>query len=109
MTATIELPTCADCHRVHWPAMTHCPHCLGGDVRIEPHSATGTVLATTELHHTLDAAFRGRLPWAVALVRLDSGVSVLVDKVGPAHARESRIDVQGVDHRPGRSAAATDR
>jgi uncharacterized OB-fold protein len=84
----LQLPVCGDCHRAHWPPMEHCPHCLGGEVRMTPHLAAGTLLAATGLHHSLDEAFRDRMPWGVGLVFLDTGVTLLVDR---SDLRESSV------------------
>jgi uncharacterized protein len=74
----LALQHCNDCGTHQYPPRELCSTCLSS--RLEWHATdreAGNVLAVTTLHHSHDAAFRPRLPLAIALVRLDCGPSVV--------------------------------
>lgn len=92
---TIDLPTCIACGAVQWPPREACGVCLHGEVLPRPQPATGTLIATTVLHHTLDDAFRDQLPLRIGLARLDVGPSVLVFVAAGRVATGDRITLTG--------------
>lgn len=91
----IDLPTCTGCCAVQWPPREACGVCLHGEIVPRPQPATGTLIATTVLHHTLDDAFRESLPLRIGLVRLDVGPSVLVFAAAGRVATGDRITLTG--------------
>ena len=74
----LTLQNCADCGAIQYPPRELCATCLSDHLESRvTDSEPGEVLAATTLHHSHDAAFRPRLPLAIALVRLDCGPSVV--------------------------------
>jgi len=74
----VTLQRCADCGTIQYPSRELCATCLSDHLESRMSgSEPGAVLATTTLLHSHDAAFRPRLPLAIALVRLDCGPSVV--------------------------------
>jgi uncharacterized protein len=71
---------CSNGHLSHPPAPS-CPHC--GSRALEPHavSGRGTVYSFTVVRQAFDEAFRGSVPYLVALVELpeQTGLRVLTN------------------------------
>ncbi|WP_342131004.1 SDR family NAD(P)-dependent oxidoreductase [Hydrogenophaga sp. OTU3427] len=97
----LELQVCDCCGAVQYPPREACLRCVSPDLRWQPQSGEGTLLATTTLGHSNDLYFRERLPWRLGMVRLDAGPSVMVHlhgEVGDAPARVrigARLDRAG--------------
>lgn len=72
-----QLQVCQACSAVQYPPREVCHNCLSEQLRWQPVSPLGRLLATTTLHHSTDLYFRERLPWRVGTVQLDSGPSVV--------------------------------
>lgn len=95
-----RLPACAGCGQVVYPPREVCPGCLGDDLVWRPWSRRGTVLAASELRHSLTDYFRARLPWRYGSVRLDDGPVVLAHlapglAAGTATTMSLRLDAAG--------------
>lgn len=75
--ATLTLQRCDHCGTVQYPPREICTHCLSDALTLGPVDNRGRLLATSELHHSLEAAYRQQLPWPLATVLLDCGVRVL--------------------------------
>ena len=74
----MALQRCTGCGAVQYPPRELCVACLADGLEWhEADAAAGEVLASTELHHSHDAAFVDALPLRVGLVRLDQGPSVV--------------------------------
>ncbi len=72
------LPSCQDCGLVLYPLRENCSNCLSTDLSWEPVDNKATVLESTSLHHTLEPHLKEKLPWHVALVKMDAGPVALV-------------------------------
>lgn len=72
-----ELQTCRDCGMVQYPPREACCRCLSVRLAWRSQADTGEFLARTVLSHSNEPYFRQRLPWAIGLVKLDCGPSVL--------------------------------
>src|SRR5262245_10875152 len=96
-----ELQTCRDCGAVQYPPREACHACLSDRLAWTRQDGAGELLATTVLHHSNDLFFRERLPWRLAMVRLDAGSTVVVHQhadVSPGAARvrvDARLDKSG--------------
>ena len=86
----LELQVCDECGAVQYPPREACVRCLSVQLTWRHQDGRGELIAETRLHHSLDAFFRGKLPWRVGLVRLDAGPVVV------AHVHVA------VPHAPGR-------
>jgi uncharacterized OB-fold protein len=70
----LALQRCIKCGTVQYPPRELCSTCLADQLEWRTTDAErGEVLATSVLHHSHEAAFRGDLPPCVGLVRLDAG------------------------------------
>lgn len=72
-----ELQVCASCKAVQYPPREACHKCLGDKLIWTLQDATGELLATTTVHVSHDLFFRERVPWQLAMVRLDCGPTVV--------------------------------
>jgi uncharacterized OB-fold protein len=75
------LHSCDECGRVYWPASTCIDH-GSASMRWQPASGRGEVFTYTVVHHAYDRQYLDRLPYAVAVVRLDEGPFFHSDIVG---------------------------
>ena len=72
---------CDDCNRsIHYPRI-HCPHCLGKSLRWKESSGRGTVQAYTIVHTHPDPFFKSKVPYAVALIEIEDGVTLMSNLV----------------------------
>ena len=96
-----ELQVCTACAAVQYPPREACHVCLGGDLQWRAQDGTGELLATTSVHVSHDPFFRERMPWQLAMVRLECGPTVVAHLHGacpPAPARvrvAARLDKAG--------------
>jgi hypothetical protein len=66
---------CADCGKFHWYPRPQCPHCMSGRVEWQDAAGTGSV-------YSYSVTRRGvPVPYAIAYVRLDEGVTLLTNIV----------------------------
>jgi len=75
------LHVCSACGRAYWPASTCIDH---GSVRMrwQTGSGRGEVHTHTVVHHAYDPGLADRIPYAIAVVRLDEGPFFHTDIVG---------------------------
>ncbi len=72
-----ELQQCRDCGTVQYPPREACQKCLSVRLDWKAQPSGGEIIAQTVLHHSNDLFFRERLPWRLALVKLDCGPTVV--------------------------------
>jgi NAD(P)-dependent dehydrogenase (short-subunit alcohol dehydrogenase family)/uncharacterized OB-fold protein len=96
-----ELQVCASCGSVQYPPREACHKCLSDRLKWTLQDGAGELLATTQVHVSHDLFFRERMPWQLAMVRLDCGPTVVAHLHGacpPAPARVrigARLDKAG--------------
>ena len=90
---TFCLPSCQNCGLVLYPLRENCSHCLSSELAWEPVDNKATVLESTSVHHTLEPRLKAKLPWYVALVKMDAGPVALVTG-SEAFESENRIVLQ---------------
>jgi uncharacterized OB-fold protein len=95
-----ELQRCAECGAVSWPPRDACASCWSERLEWAPVAPTGTAIAATTLHVSLEERFRSHAPWRVGSVRLDAGPVVYAHfsrgvVEGGAVRVEARIDFAG--------------
>ena len=73
----LELQVCGACGTVQYPPREACHRCLNGPLRWTPQSGLGELLATTTVRHSQEIYFQERVPWRLALVRLEAGPTVV--------------------------------
>lgn len=97
----LELQVCTACNAVQYPPREACCVCLGTELQWRSQEGSGELLAVTRIHVSQNLYFKERVPWPVALVRLDCGPTVMahlhVDcPPPPARVRvQARVDVSG--------------
>ena len=64
---------CSDCGRVVFYPRAHCPHCGSHDLTVHDSNGEGTVYSYAVIRQTPDPAFRGYIPYIVALVDVAEG------------------------------------
>lgn len=72
-----ELQVCASCKAVQYPPREACHSCLSDKLIWTLQDGAGELLAATTVHVSHDLFFRERLPWQLAMVRLDCGPTVV--------------------------------
>lgn len=82
---------CKACGHAWLPARSECPQCLADDWQREPSKGGATLVSWVVYHLAYDPAFKHRLPYTVAVVRLDEGPRMISNIVG-ASAAQLRID-----------------
>ena len=73
----LRIQKCGECGHLRWPPAFLCPHCLSGKTELVRASGRGTVYSYTVYRVAFDPAFRGDLPYVVALVALEAGTGLL--------------------------------
>lgn len=74
---TFTLPRCGACGAAHFYPRPLCPHCASPAWAFEPASAAGVVLAATTQQRAPEPQWAADVPYTLARVRLDEGVSLL--------------------------------
>ena len=69
----LSLQKCAACGAVQWPPRDVCGECWTDALQWEEVPPAGVVVASTMLHASMEEFFRDRLPWRIAIVRLEAG------------------------------------
>ncbi len=62
---------CAACGRHHWYPLPLCPYCMSDATSWEPASGAGTIYSVSVTRKA------GPMPYAIAYVRLDEGITML--------------------------------
>lgn len=80
----LAAPHCQDCGKIFFPPGACCPHCLSQNLGWKALSGRGTVESWTVFHQLYYKGFADELPYNVAVVRLDEGISLMSNIVGVA-------------------------
>jgi uncharacterized OB-fold protein len=67
-----HLQRCTACRLVRYPPTTGCPWCGHADAAWSPVEGRGTVFTYAEVHHAIQPAFQGHLPYLILIVELDT-------------------------------------
>src|SRR5258708_37865301 len=67
-----HLPSCNQCARFPYPPTTACPWCMSRESTWKKVEGKGAVHSYTEVHHAIQPSFRGKTPYMVLLVDLDT-------------------------------------
>jgi uncharacterized OB-fold protein len=67
-----HLQRCAACHLLRYPPTTGCPWCGHPEAVWTPVAGRGTVHSYAEVHHAIEPAFKGHLPYLILIVELDT-------------------------------------
>ena len=67
-----HLQQCAACGLVRYPPTTACPWCASLESTWKKVEGKGAVHSYSEVHHAIQPAFRGKTPYLILLVDLDT-------------------------------------
>ena len=67
-----HLQQCVACGLLRYPPTTACPWCAAPDSRWVPVEGKGAVHSYAEVHHAIQPAFKGHVPYLILLVDLDT-------------------------------------
>lgn len=67
-----HLQKCDDCGLLRYPPTTGCPWCSSPKATWTPVEGKGEVHSYEEVHHAIQPSFKGRTPYMVLLVDLDT-------------------------------------
>jgi uncharacterized OB-fold protein len=67
-----HLQKCGDCGLLRYPPTTGCPWCSSPKATWTPVEGKGDVHSYEEVHHAIQPSFKGRTPYMVLLVDLDT-------------------------------------
>jgi uncharacterized protein len=84
--AGLRFQQCDACRYVRFPVAPICPECLSTSFTWAADTGEGTVWSYCIYHRAFDAAFRGAVPYNVALVELDSGPRMISNVLGISRA-----------------------
>jgi uncharacterized OB-fold protein len=91
----LRFQQCAACGEVRWPPSILCPGCHSQETRWIKASGRGTVYTFAVYHQAFHPSFKGRVPYVVAVVRLEEGPMLLTNIVGcPPEAVACDMPVQ---------------
>ena len=76
------LERCATCRRWQFYPRGFCAACGSDDVRFEPASGRGTVKSFAVMRIPVTAAYQAELPFAIVLVALEEGPTMMSRMVG---------------------------
>lgn len=74
----LRLQVCQGCGQVQYPPRDVCVACLDGELDWQEVAAGARLVSSTTLHHSHFPYFQARLPWRIAMVRLDCGPAAVV-------------------------------
>ena len=77
----LMLSECEACGKLSHPPQAVCAFCWSGKVKPKFASGRGKLNSFSVIHQTADPAFRARVPYALAYVDLDEGVSLVSNVV----------------------------
>ena len=87
---------CDTCGRTQFPPRRHCAHCQAGEPQWLRSTGRGAVHSFTVVHRAPTAAFKGEVPYTIALVDLDEGFRMMMNVLdGPPQEVEigSRVRI----------------
>jgi uncharacterized protein len=83
----LAAPQCEDCGHVFFPPGACCPRCLSQRLGWRTLSGRGTVESWTVFHQLYYKGFADELPYNVAVIRLEEGISLMSNVVGIPNAQ----------------------
>ena len=78
----LVLQRCDDCGHLRYPISPVCPQCIGSKATWVEAEPTGEVYSFGVFRHAYNDAWRDRVPYTVALVKLDAGPTLISNIVG---------------------------
>lgn len=83
----LAVQACEDCGHLFFPPGACCPRCLSQKLTWRGLSGRGTVESWTVFHQLYYKGFADELPYNVAVIRLEEGVSLMSNVTGVDNAK----------------------
>jgi uncharacterized protein len=81
---------CVKCGHFRYPISEFCPKCLSSEYKWIPVSGNGEVYSFTIFHRAYHPAFRDKVPYNVAWIKLEEGFFMISNVIGV----DSQSDIQ---------------
>lgn len=78
----LVIQECTDCSKLNMYPKRFCPHCLSENLKWRASPGKGEIYAVTAQLAGPPTGFADRLPYVVAIIRLDEGVQMMSNIVG---------------------------
>jgi uncharacterized OB-fold protein len=78
----LVVPKCENCGTLTFPPTVACPACAADRFTWAPVSGRGTIYSFTVYHRVYHPAFKGKVPYVVAVVALEEGPRIISNVVG---------------------------
>ena len=78
----LRLQRCSSCGHLRYPISTICPKCLSTEAEWEQVTGDGEIFTFVVFRHVYNEAWRDRVPYVVALVRLVEGPTLIGNVAG---------------------------
>jgi uncharacterized OB-fold protein len=78
----LVVPKCENCGTLTFPPTVACPACASDRFSWTPVSGRGTIYSFTVYHRVYHPAFKGKVPYVVAVVALEEGPRIISNVVG---------------------------
>jgi uncharacterized OB-fold protein len=82
LAGVLMLQRCEACGHLRYPISPVCPQCIGTSATWVETDPAGEVYSFGVFRHAYNDAWRDRVPYTVALVRLDAGPTLISNIVG---------------------------
>lgn len=93
----LAAPECGDCGHIFFPPGACCPRCMSQKLGWRTLSGRGRVESWTVFHQLYYKGFAADLPYNVAVIRLDEGISLMSNVTGiPNDQLHAGMEVEAV-------------
>ncbi|MCC7412322.1 MAG: hypothetical protein IT495_11935 [Gammaproteobacteria bacterium] len=99
----LVLQQCGACGAWQYPPREVCRDCLGTALAWTEPVATGTVLAASALHASVEPWFKRHLPWLIGKVKLDIGPWLIVHLAADCAATGTRVRIASLTDASGQA------
>lgn len=73
---------CKDCDKPIMYPRRYCPHCLNENLEFRPSAGKGEIYTMTVQVAGPPSGFGGKLPYVIAVIKLDEGVQLMSNVIG---------------------------
>lgn len=77
----LVMQRCAHCYRFRFYPRSVCPYCLSDEFQWQRVSGRGVIHSFTVVHRPPHPAFRDRVPYVLALIKLEEGIQMMSNVV----------------------------
>ena len=73
----LRIPKCEECNRFFFYPRSICPYCFSDEIKWVKVSGRGKIYSFTISHRAPSPAFKGDIPFNIAIIELDEGIRML--------------------------------